>query len=200
MHTVHQVTSYGDRDGDRDVDAVDKVRPGTGCTGTVSGACRILDLDFDGDYDSADATLFDALPQGNAQNPGRTASSLGNTDKVQVFDAARVSASVRHDARGNDNAPGGTRTHDFRIRNPMPGSITDDTTSTYEHTDSARSLGASNRNEKPPTDPDLETIIGVWNDLPEHARATIKAIVEASTTTGTVEGERSRGRKRARKG
>jgi len=76
--TVHEVTSYGDRDGDGDVDATDKGTPGTTCTGTVSGACRILDLDFDGDYDAADATLFDSLPQGNAQNPGRTASSLGN--------------------------------------------------------------------------------------------------------------------------
>jgi len=76
--TVHQVTSFGDRDGDGDVDATDKGTPGTDCTGTVSGACRILDLDFDGDYDAADATLFDSLPQGNAQKPGRTASSIGN--------------------------------------------------------------------------------------------------------------------------
>jgi len=87
--TVHQVTSYGDRDGDGDVDSTDKGTPGTTCTGTVSGACRILDLDFDGDYDAADATLFDSLPQGNAQNPGRTASSLGNPFGHQglVFDA-----------------------------------------------------------------------------------------------------------------
>ena len=50
--TVHQETGYGDRDGDKDVDSTDKGTPGTDCTGTVTGACRILDLDFDGDYDS----------------------------------------------------------------------------------------------------------------------------------------------------
>ncbi len=60
--TVYQETGYGDRDGDGDVDATDKGTPGTTCTGTVSGACRILDLDFDGDYDSTDAGLFDSLP------------------------------------------------------------------------------------------------------------------------------------------
>ena len=32
-------------DGDGDVDATDKGTPGTTCTGTVNGACRILDLD-----------------------------------------------------------------------------------------------------------------------------------------------------------
>ena len=42
------LAGYGDRDGDTDVDATDKGTPGTTCTGTVSGACRILDLDFDG--------------------------------------------------------------------------------------------------------------------------------------------------------
>ncbi|HNQ22437.1 MAG TPA: RHS repeat-associated core domain-containing protein [Phycisphaerae bacterium] len=58
---------------DGDVDATDKGTVGTTCTGTVSGACRILDLDFDGDYD---ATLFDALPQGLARHPGRPASGV----------------------------------------------------------------------------------------------------------------------------
>jgi len=70
--TVHQSTGYGDRDGDGTVDSVDKGTPGTTCTGTVSGECRILDLDFDGDYDSTDASLFDSLPQGLAQHPSRT--------------------------------------------------------------------------------------------------------------------------------
>ena len=32
-------------DGDGDVDATDKGTPGSTCTGTVTGACRILDLD-----------------------------------------------------------------------------------------------------------------------------------------------------------
>ena len=74
--TVNQETGYGDRDGDGDVDATDKGIPGTDCTGTVTGACRILDLDFDGDYDSTDATLFDALPQGLARHPGRIATNV----------------------------------------------------------------------------------------------------------------------------
>lgn len=51
--------------GGQDVDSTDKGVPGN-CTGTVSGACCILDLDFDGDYDSTDATKFDSLPQGLA--------------------------------------------------------------------------------------------------------------------------------------
>jgi len=74
--TVHQETGYGDRDGDQDVDSTDKGTVGTTCTGTVTGACRILDLDFDGDYDSTDAGLFDALPQGTARHPGRLATGV----------------------------------------------------------------------------------------------------------------------------
>jgi RHS repeat-associated protein len=74
--TVHQDTSYGDRDGDQDVDSADKGTVGSTCTGTVSGACRILDLDFDADYDSADASLFDALTQGLARHPGKASSGV----------------------------------------------------------------------------------------------------------------------------
>ncbi|MCH7719366.1 MAG: hypothetical protein IH988_00045 [Planctomycetes bacterium] len=69
---VHQETSLGDRDGDQDVDSTDKGTVGVDCTGTVSGACRVCDLDFDGDMDAADHTLFDALPQGLSRHPGRT--------------------------------------------------------------------------------------------------------------------------------
>ena len=68
--TVNQETGYGDRDGDGDVDATDKGTPGTDCTDTVTGACRILDLDFDGDYDSMNAHKFAALPQGLARHAG----------------------------------------------------------------------------------------------------------------------------------
>jgi len=35
---VHQQTSYGDRDGDNDVDSTDKGTPGTTCSGTLTGA------------------------------------------------------------------------------------------------------------------------------------------------------------------
>ncbi|MGH8674171.1 MAG: hypothetical protein ACREVG_07670 [Burkholderiales bacterium] len=73
---VNQETGFGDRDGDNDVDASDKGTVGVTCTGTISGACRVLDLDFDGDYDSSDATKFDALPQGLARHPGRTFSGV----------------------------------------------------------------------------------------------------------------------------
>jgi len=73
---VHQDTGFGDRDGDQDVDSTDKGTPGTTCTGTVSGSCRILDLDFDGDYDSTDATKFDALTQGAMRHPGRPSTSV----------------------------------------------------------------------------------------------------------------------------
>ena len=41
--TVFQKTSFGDRDGDLDVDATDKGTVGTTCTGRVAGSCRILD-------------------------------------------------------------------------------------------------------------------------------------------------------------
>ena len=78
---------------DGDVDATDKGSVGTTCTGTVSGPCRILDLDpaidsagaaprpacsasageartavsmVHGDYDNADATLFDPGHSGHA--------------------------------------------------------------------------------------------------------------------------------------
>jgi len=58
------------------VDSTDKGTVGTTCTGTVSGACRIIDLDFDGDYDSTDATKFDALASGLVRHPGRAASNV----------------------------------------------------------------------------------------------------------------------------
>lgn len=74
--TVHQSTGYGDRDGDGDVDSTDKGTVGTTCTGTVSASCRILDLDFDGDYDASDATKFDSLQQGLQRTPGRLASTV----------------------------------------------------------------------------------------------------------------------------
>jgi RHS repeat-associated protein len=108
--TAHQESGYGDpghaavRDAYRprnghglrpfrrvqdDVDSTDKGTVGTTCTGTVSGSCRILDLDFDGDYDSTDATKFDALPQGVRRQPGRTVSGLSQPFGHQglVYDA-----------------------------------------------------------------------------------------------------------------
>jgi RHS repeat-associated protein len=77
--TVHQETGSGDYDGDQDVDSTDRaaIEAGGDCLGgTPPAACRVLDLDFDGDYDSADATLFDALDQGYMTHPGRRLSSV----------------------------------------------------------------------------------------------------------------------------
>ncbi len=86
---VEQETSFGDRDGDGSVDGTDKGTPGSTCTGTVSGACRILDLDFDGNYDFMDAGLFDSLPQGIARHPGRASTGVDQPFAHQglLFDA-----------------------------------------------------------------------------------------------------------------
>jgi RHS repeat-associated protein len=108
--TVHEDSGYGDRDGDGDVDATDKgildtPQPATRAdreasrglrplrrvqdTGTVAGSCRILDLDFDGDYDATDGTKFDALPSGIRRQPGRQSSGLSQPFGHQglVYDA-----------------------------------------------------------------------------------------------------------------
>ena len=100
--TAHQVTAYGDRDGDGTVDSADKGTPGTTCTGTVSGACRLLDLDFDGDYDSADATLFDNLPQGLARHPGRIATGVQQFFAYQGLQFEREAGSYHNRARQYD--------------------------------------------------------------------------------------------------
>ena len=64
----------------------------------MTGACRILDLDFDGDYDSDDATLFDALPQGLARHPGRASTGASQPFAHQglLFDAEIGQYQNRH--------------------------------------------------------------------------------------------------------
>ena len=77
--TFNPETSFGDWDGDRDVDATDRAAAEVGgaCRGSgPSGACRLLDLDFDDDVDDDDLDLFDDLPQGLARHPGRIASGV----------------------------------------------------------------------------------------------------------------------------
>jgi RHS repeat-associated protein len=77
---VHQLGGYADYDGDGDVDASDKSEiTGLTCGGAnPSGACRVLDLDFDNDCDSSDETVFDALPHtGTVIHPARRSSLLG---------------------------------------------------------------------------------------------------------------------------
>ena len=80
--TVDQETSFGDYDGDADVDSTDQAAYGGGgdCAvpmfSGVTGACRILDLDFDGRILNNDAGLHNALEWGFARHPGRTATSV----------------------------------------------------------------------------------------------------------------------------
>jgi len=70
---VHQETSFGDYDGDQDVDTTDRdAYDGSSPT----GAERILDLDFDGDVDATDSTLHDSLTQGMARHPGRSSTGV----------------------------------------------------------------------------------------------------------------------------
>ncbi len=84
---VHQDTGFGDRDGDQDVDSTDKGTVGTTCTGTVTGAQRVKDLDFDGDYDTlppyqldepifSDEELHGALDQQLVQAPSQYQSGV----------------------------------------------------------------------------------------------------------------------------
>jgi RHS repeat-associated protein len=77
---VHQLGGYADYDGDGDVDANDRGEiTGLTCGGSnPSGACRVLDLDFDNDCDAGDETVFDSLPHtGTVVHPARRSSLLG---------------------------------------------------------------------------------------------------------------------------
>ncbi len=112
--TVHQDTGFGDRDGDQDVDSTDKGTVGTTCTGTVTGSCRILDLDFDGDYDSTDATKFDALTQGAMRHPGRPATNVSQPFAHQGLLFEPELAQYQNRARQYD--PGKRR---FAQRDPL---------------------------------------------------------------------------------
>ncbi|UCE61673.1 MAG: hypothetical protein JSU63_07975 [Phycisphaerales bacterium] len=76
---VDGVTGPGDYDGDFHVGAADRAEAEVGgaCRGSgPTGACRLLDLDFDDDVDDDDLDLFDDLPQGLARHPGRTTSGV----------------------------------------------------------------------------------------------------------------------------
>ncbi|UCC29851.1 MAG: RHS repeat-associated core domain-containing protein [Phycisphaerales bacterium] len=83
--TVYQETGYGDYDEDYDVmgDPPSTSDPDytafTGaCAGSgPTGACRILDLDFDGDVDTTDRDdYFMSLPHGVMLHPGRIATAV----------------------------------------------------------------------------------------------------------------------------
>ncbi len=64
---------------------------GDACWGSgPSGACRVLDFDFDDDVDAGDKTVFDALVSADTyRRPGRTTSALGHTRAHQglILDA-----------------------------------------------------------------------------------------------------------------
>ncbi len=86
--TVDQESYFGDYDGDSlvtlaEVDSNTNGSLGVGdaCWGSnPSGACRVLDFDFDEDVDAADKTVFDALVSADTyRRPGRTTSALGHT-------------------------------------------------------------------------------------------------------------------------
>jgi len=102
--TVDQDTGYGDRDGDGIVNSTDKGTVGVTCTGTVSGACRILDLDFDGDYDSTDATKFDSLPSGSQKRPGKQSTGVAQPFAHQGLLFEPEIASYQNRARQYDPA------------------------------------------------------------------------------------------------
>jgi RHS repeat-associated protein len=77
--TVYQETGFGDYDGDGDVDSTDRaaIEAGGDCLGgSPPAACAILDLGFDGNWDSDDRDAFDNLPQGLARHPGLKASGV----------------------------------------------------------------------------------------------------------------------------
>jgi RHS repeat-associated protein len=93
---VHQETSYGDYDGDQDVDTTDRdAYDGS----SPSGAERILDLDFDGDVDGTDSTLFDNnLTLGISRHPGRISTGVEQPFGHQglMYDAEITSYQNRH--------------------------------------------------------------------------------------------------------
>jgi RHS repeat-associated protein len=93
---VHQDTSYGDYDGDQDVDLTDR---GGYSGSSPSGAERILDLDFDGDVDGTDTTLFNNnLTTGISRHPGRISTGVEQPFGHQglMYDAEITSYQNRH--------------------------------------------------------------------------------------------------------
>jgi RHS repeat-associated protein len=137
--TVHQGerdqggSVNAEADGDGDVDSTDKGTPGTTCPGTVTGSCRILDLDpaldparrakpatalrpfrraacggsrVHGDYDSADAAKFDSLPQGLQRNPGRAYTGVQQPFGHQGLPYEPEVGSYQNRARQYDTAKG----------------------------------------------------------------------------------------------
>jgi len=75
--TVHQERGYGDYDGDGDVDSTDYNAIAGACSGSSSGACRVLDVNNSGTVNSSDQTPHAALPQGLLRRPGQAVSGLG---------------------------------------------------------------------------------------------------------------------------
>jgi RHS repeat-associated protein len=114
--TVDQDTGFGDRDGDSIVNSTDRGTVGVTCTGTVTGACRILDLDFDGDYDSTDATKFDSLPSGSQKRPGKQSTGVSQSFAHQGMLLEPEIASYQNRARQYDPAK-----RRFAQRDPLNG-------------------------------------------------------------------------------
>ena len=74
----------------------------------------------------------------------------------------------------------GIRTHEKRICNPLPGSVTNADTSTSEHAPATPSNSPSSSTATDPPDADLRRVVEAWPELPPAIRAGILAMVQAS--------------------
>ena len=101
-----------------------------------------------------------------------------NVEKTTMF--AESNDSMRENAKQNENTPGETRTPDPRIRNPMPESITDQSTTTYNDGSATPASNPDTLDGNSPGDPDLAAVVEAWPDLPDAIRAGIVAMVEAA--------------------
>ncbi|UCC31409.1 MAG: RHS repeat-associated core domain-containing protein, partial [Phycisphaerales bacterium] len=142
--TVYQETGYGDYDEDYDVmgDPPSTSDPDytafTGaCAGSgPTGACRILDLDFDGDVDTTDRdNCFMSLPHGLMRHPGRIATAVHQPFAHQGLLYEPELSQYQNRARQYDPAK-----RRFIQRDPLTlvsvaGSGTQDGTNLYQYVD-----------------------------------------------------------------
>ena len=100
----------------------DAIQTGGACRGgSPPAACRVLDLDFDGDYDSADETLFASLDDGYMAHPGRRFSSVGQPWGHQGLPFDAEIGQYQNRARQYD--PGMRRFVQREAVGPAPGHI-----------------------------------------------------------------------------
>jgi len=104
---------------------------------------------------------------------------------------------MRHNTRGNETAPPGTRTPDPLIKSQLPNPITDGPTNTYERHTPVPSRFTSSNAQDAALDPDLRAFIEAWGSLPEYVRLTVRTIIESASgkCAGKPEGESDGARK-----